>query len=92
MQQAAEEAGFDAVSARKLAVQTVLGSAQLAEQSTDSVAVLRERVTSKGGTTEAALKSLDADAVAAAIIKATKVAQTRGTQLGIELGDQLVKD
>ncbi len=86
LQKAAEEAGFDVPSARKLAVQTFLGAANLAAQSNESASVLRERVTSKGGTTEAALKSLDADAVTTAIIRATKAAQARGVELGDELG------
>ena len=86
LQKAAEEVGFDAAAARKLAVQTFLGAAHLAEQSDESATVLRERVTSKGGTTEAALKSLDADNVAAAIVRAAKAAQARGIELGDELG------
>jgi pyrroline-5-carboxylate reductase len=86
LQNAAREAGFDAVAARKLALQTFLGAAHLAEHSNESVTVLRERVTSKGGTTEAALKSLEADNVAAAILRATKAAQARGIELGDELG------
>ena len=86
LQNAALEAGFEAEAAHKLAVQTFLGASRLAAQSNESVSVLRERVTSKGGTTEAALKSLDADAVAIAIIRATKAAQLRGIELGNELG------
>lgn len=84
---AAREAGFDSVAARKLAVHTFLGAARLAEFSDEPPSVLRERVTSKGGTTEAALKSLDADHVAAAIVRATKAAQARGMELGDELGN-----
>lgn len=86
LQKAALEAGFDAEAARHLAVQTFLGAATLAAQSNESASVLRERVTSKGGTTEAALKSLDIDAVATAIIRATRAAQSRGVELGDELG------
>lgn len=86
LQKAAEDAGFDIAAARKLAVQTFLGAAQLAEHGNESPAILRQRVTSKGGTTEAALKSLDADGVAAAIVRATKAAQTRGVELGDQLG------
>jgi pyrroline-5-carboxylate reductase len=86
LQQAAENAGFDAVAARKLAVKTFVGAAQLAEQSNESPAVLRAQVTSKGGTTEAALKSLDAAGVASAIMHAIKAAQQRGIELGNQLG------
>ncbi len=86
LQKAAEDAGFDTAAARKLAVQTFLGAARLAEHGNESPAVLRKRVTSKGGTTEAALKSLDADNVAAAIVRAANAAQMRGIELGGQLG------
>ncbi|MGV6808701.1 MAG: pyrroline-5-carboxylate reductase [bacterium] len=58
MQQAAEKLGLSPTQARVLTLQTALGAAQLAIQSEDSPARLRERVTSKGGTTEAALHTL----------------------------------
>lgn len=88
LQAAAQSAGFEAGIARKLAVETFLGAAKLAEQSEESPATLRERVTSKGGTTEAALKSLEKDGVADAILRATQAA----TERGIELGRQLSAD
>jgi pyrroline-5-carboxylate reductase len=47
--------------------------------------VLRERVTSKGGTTAAALASLDADNVKSAIVRALHAAQARAKELGDEL-------
>ena len=59
LQQAAGELGFTPQAARQLALDTVLGSARLAAQSADPASVLRERVTSKGGTTEAALRVMD---------------------------------
>ncbi len=86
LEAAALELGFDAVSARKLALQTTLGAAQLAAQSEESPTVLRERVTSKGGTTEAALRSLEGDAVSAAVSRAAKAAAARGRELGVLLG------
>ena len=58
----------------------------LAQASPDSPAVLRERVTSKGGTTYAALTSLDASGVKAAFVKALKAAQRRANELGNEFG------
>jgi hypothetical protein len=57
LQASGEALGFDAATARKLAIDTVLGAARLAAGSDESPA-LRERVTSKGGTTAAALASL----------------------------------
>jgi pyrroline-5-carboxylate reductase len=82
----ARKMGFSEDSARVLAVETFLGAARLAESSTDSVATLRERVTSKGGTTEAALKSFDADGLRAAIEHGVFAAAARGSELGELLG------
>jgi pyrroline-5-carboxylate reductase len=48
--------------------------------------VLRDRVTSKGGTTEAALLSLDADNVEADLLRAVRAAEARGRELGDQLG------
>jgi pyrroline-5-carboxylate reductase len=86
MQQAAEELGLTAEQGRELAVATFTGAAQLAAQSHESVAVLRERVTSKGGTTYAALTSMQAAGVGEAIVAAVKAAAARGRELGVELG------
>ncbi|HTT10632.1 MAG TPA: pyrroline-5-carboxylate reductase [Burkholderiaceae bacterium] len=72
--------------ARTLATATLAGAAQLAARSDEPVAVLRERVTSKGGTTAAALASLDADRVGAAIAKAIHAASARAQELGDEFG------
>ena len=86
MQQAAEEMGLSAEQGRQLALATFTGAAQLAQQSSEPVALLRERVTSKGGTTYAALTSMENSGVKAAIIAAMKAAAARGKELGDELG------
>ncbi len=86
MQEAARELGLNAETARTLAIQTVIGSAQLAEQSSDPVDVLRQRVTSKGGTTEAALKKKAELGVKAGLIAGMHAAAERSRELGIELG------
>ena len=86
LQQAAQEMGFSAEEARKLAVQTFVGTAKLAAQSPENVAVLRERVTSKGGTTERALASMDADRVKSLIVRALHAANQRAHELGEQLG------
>ncbi len=52
---AARQLGFDATQARQLVYQTLLGSAHLLEQSEFDAATLRAKVTSKGGTTQAAM-------------------------------------
>ncbi|MFM8338604.1 MAG: pyrroline-5-carboxylate reductase family protein, partial [Fluviibacter sp.] len=51
MQEAGLALGLSPEATHKLAIQTVLGAGQLARQSSDPVDVLRQRVTSKGGTT-----------------------------------------
>jgi pyrroline-5-carboxylate reductase len=86
MQRAAQEMGLNAEQGSQLAIATFVGASQLAAQSSEPVATLRERVTSKGGTTYAALTSMEADQVAVAIGKAMKAAAERGRQLGEEFG------
>ena len=86
MQQAAEELGLTAAQGKQLAMATFNGAAQLALQSTDPVPVLREKVTSKGGTTYAALTSMEASGVKASIIAAVKAAAARGKELGEQMG------
>jgi pyrroline-5-carboxylate reductase len=86
MQQAAQEMGLTAEQGNELAIATFVGAAQLAAQSSDPVSVLRERVTSKGGTTYAALTSMDGSGVKDAIVKALKAAAARGKELGEEFG------
>ncbi|HUL68278.1 MAG TPA: pyrroline-5-carboxylate reductase [Burkholderiaceae bacterium] len=83
---AARAEGMTEQQARELATGTFLGAAQLAAQASEPVGVLRERVTSKGGTTAAALSSLEADRVAAAIAKAIHAANVRARELGDEFG------
>ncbi|NLF54550.1 MAG: pyrroline-5-carboxylate reductase [Thauera phenolivorans] len=78
--------GFDEADARRLAIDTTLGAARLAAGSEDAPAVLRERVTSKGGTTAAALASLTASGWHDALVAAVKAAESRGRALGDELG------
>ena len=86
MQQAAVELGLSPEQGKQLALATFTGAAQLAAQSSDDVAVLRERVTSKGGTTYAALQSMEGAGVKQAIVAAVKAAAARGVELGDELG------
>lgn len=86
LQQAAQEMGFSADDARKLAVETFVGTAKLAAQSPESVALLRERVTSKGGTTERALASMEDDGVKGLIVRALHAANQRAHELGEQLG------
>jgi pyrroline-5-carboxylate reductase len=88
MMQAAQEMGLSAEVGRTLALATFSGSAALAQGSAESPAALRERVTSKGGTTHAALQSLEASGVKAAFVEALKAAQRRAKELGDQFGDK----
>jgi pyrroline-5-carboxylate reductase len=85
LEEAARQLGLPAQTARKLALATFTGAARLAADSEDPVAALRERVTSKGGTTEAALASMAADRVKEAIIRAVRKANERGRELGAQM-------
>ena len=86
MQQAAAEMGLSAEQGKALALATFTGAAQLAAQSDEPVDVLRQRVTSKGGTTHAAITSMEAAGVKEAIVAAMKAAAARGRELGEEMG------
>ncbi len=86
MQQAAVELGLTAEQGIELARATFSGAAELAARSDEPVNVLRERVTSKGGTTYAALASMEESGVKAAIVTAVKAAAARGRELGEQLG------
>jgi pyrroline-5-carboxylate reductase len=86
MIQAAGEMGLSVEQGRRLAMATFAGATALAQRSPESPAVLRERVTSKGGTTYAALMSLDNDAVKSAFVRALHAARERARALGDEFG------
>jgi pyrroline-5-carboxylate reductase len=86
MVQAAEEMGLSPEQGRALALATFAGATALATQSEDSPATLREKVTSKGGTTYAALTTLEAAGVKASFIQAMRAAQKRAGELGDEFG------
>ncbi|HEX2333355.1 MAG TPA: pyrroline-5-carboxylate reductase [Burkholderiales bacterium] len=83
---AAEKLGLSRDTSMKLALHTVLGAARLAASSSDTPATLRKNVTSKGGTTEAALKVLDEEKLAERFMRAVQAASRRATELGTEQG------
>ena len=82
MVQAAAEMGLSPAQGRLLAQSTFAGAAALAQQSELSPTALREQVTSKGGTTHAAITTLDALGVKAAFVKALHAARDRAAELG----------
>jgi pyrroline-5-carboxylate reductase len=74
--------GLNAAQARRLAEQTFAGAAALAAASDEPLAQLRARVTSKGGTTHAAITSLQAAGVDGAFVAAMRAAWQRAQELG----------
>ena len=83
---AAEQMGLSAEAGKKLALATFAGATELARRSDETPAVLRERVTSKGGTTYAALTTMREAGVEPAIVAALRAAQQRARELGDEFG------
>ncbi len=77
-----EAVGLSAAQARSLALQTLAGATALAAQSDEPPAVLRERVTSKGGTTFAALEVMRAGGLPETIVRAVQAAAARAEELG----------
>jgi pyrroline-5-carboxylate reductase len=85
MMQTAQDMGLSAEQSRQLALCTFAGATELAQRSDQSPRVLREQVTSRGGTTFAALQVLETQQVQAAFKAAMRAAQSRARELGDEL-------
>ncbi len=86
MIEAGAQMGLSREQAKQLSIATFSGAAQLARDAQEPPQVLRERVTSKGGTTYAAITCLQADDVPAHFIKALHAARDRARELGDEFG------
>lgn len=86
MVDAGVQMGLTPAQAHQLAVGTFVGASELARSSTETPAVLRERVTSKGGTTFAALSLMQEKSLHAIFVQAMQAAQERAKSLGLELG------
>lgn len=78
---AGQRQGLPAETARQLALHTAFGAARMAIESSESVSVLRERVTSPGGTTAAALAAFAAGGFDALVDSAVAAATQRGREL-----------
>jgi len=86
LEAAAHERGLPNDVAHQLTLETAFGAAQMARQSAESLATLREQVTSKGGTTAAALEVLDAAGLRAIVAHAVAAADRRSAELAAEYG------
>jgi pyrroline-5-carboxylate reductase len=87
MMAAARDLGLSAETAHLLTLQTALGAARMALESSEPPEVLRERVTSPGGTTERALAVLEDSGLRAAFRDALRAARDRSVELSAQLGD-----
>lgn len=87
MQAAGEELGLDADMARLLTLETVYGAAKLALAADDSPAELRQRVSSPGGTTEQAIRELEASGVRDAFSRAVRASRDRSRELAAKVSD-----
>jgi pyrroline-5-carboxylate reductase len=86
LEQAGRELGLTEAQARRLSLDTFAGAARLAREGGEELGTLRARVTSKGGTTERALQSMENDRLKPLIIEAVRRAAARSKELGDELG------
>jgi pyrroline-5-carboxylate reductase len=86
LEAAAHERGLPMEIAHRLTLETAFGAAQMARQSVDTLAQLREQVTSKGGTTAAALHVLDEAGLRAIVAHAIAAADRRSAELAAEYG------
>ena len=91
MTDAAVNLGLDRASAQELSIQTLYGSGLMARQSDGDLARLRAEVTSKGGTTEAALRSFDAANLRGIVAAALTAAADRGREMAQAFGDKTRK-
>ena len=86
MTSAGADMGLTRAQACQLAVATFIGSGELARSSGEPPEILRQRVTSKGGTTHAAISSMEHDNVKAQFVRAMQAAHQRARALGDEFG------
>ncbi|MCU7881219.1 MAG: pyrroline-5-carboxylate reductase [Candidatus Thiodiazotropha sp. (ex Lucinoma aequizonata)] len=88
IEECAKNMGLDEKTARLLTLQTALGAARMAMESSDSPAILRQKVTSRGGSTESALSILEDGKIRELFSKALQGAQERSRELSDILGHQ----
>jgi pyrroline-5-carboxylate reductase len=86
LEAAAHERGLPMELAHRLTLETAFGAAQMARESTDTLAALRQQVTSKGGTTAAALEVLDTAGLRDIVARAVAAADRRSAELAAEYG------
>lgn len=85
MTDAATAQGLDPATAKELAIQTAIGAAELAKQSSDDLATLRKKVTSPGGTTEQAILSFEQNQLRDSVKQAMDACANRSKTMAEEL-------
>ncbi|WP_270179625.1 pyrroline-5-carboxylate reductase [Alkalihalobacillus sp. CinArs1] len=88
LEKAAVEGGLEEETARKMAVQTVLGAGMMAEQSEDSPSELRKKVTSPNGTTQAGLEALYENGGGDAFVEAVRNAAVRSKEISSQFDEE----
>lgn len=86
MTAAGTQMGLQADQAYRLALATFAGATSLAAASADRPEILRQQVTSKGGTTHAAITAMETSKVSASFVQAMLAAATRAQEMGEEFG------
>lgn len=84
MQQAGIELGLTPAQAKQLSLQTFVGASKLASMNDEDTYILRARVTSKGGTTEHAIQTMEASGIKCKIIAAIHAASDRSHEISNE--------
>src|SRR5690606_4027161 len=87
MRDAGVQMGLPPELAQRLAMGTFTGATELAQQSSESLETLRERVTSKGGTTYAALTAMESADIGARFQDAMHAARARAEAMGQDFGN-----
>jgi pyrroline-5-carboxylate reductase len=82
LQNAAEQAGLPAETAKLLTLQTAYGAARMALESNENIVKLRQNVTSPGGTTERAVNVLEQENIREIFLKTVQAACQRAEELG----------
>ena len=86
LEDAARRQGLTPEVARRLAIETAYGAARMARESADDAATLRVQVTSKGGTTAAALAVLESAGLRDIVCRAVEAATQRSRELAADFG------
>lgn len=89
MEKSAGAIGLDTDTAKQLIIQTLIGAAEMVNQSSKTAYQLRKEVTSPGGTTEAGLKVLAAHQVQEAFVNCIQEAAMQSKRMGRQISEEI---